>query len=85
MKTQQIEGVVMAWLSPIEYAAQRCFQSMPGVCTYENTAHRRCHQKSAHSSMNELRADINKVCLGFVHMKRQQQEEEQRIANKNDR
>ena len=51
MKTQQIEGVVMAWLSPIEYAAQRCFQSMPGVCTYENTAHRRCHQKSAHSSM----------------------------------
>ena len=34
---------------------------------------------------NELRADINKVCLGFVHMKRQQQEEEQSIANKNDR
>ena len=51
MKTQQIEGVVMAWLSPIECAAQRCFQSMPGVCTYENTAHRRCHQKSAHSSV----------------------------------
>ena len=51
MKTQQIEGVVMAWLSPIECAAQTCFQSMPGVCTYENTAHRRCHQKSAHSSV----------------------------------
>ena len=51
MKTQQIKGVVMAWLSPIECAAQRCFQSMPGVCTYENTAHRRCHQKSAHSSV----------------------------------
>ena len=28
MKTQQIEGVVMAWLSPIECAAQTCFQSM---------------------------------------------------------
>ena len=38
MKTQQIEGVVMAWPSPIECAAQTCFQSMPGVCTYENTA-----------------------------------------------
>ena len=50
MKTQQIEGVVK-WLSPIECAAQTYFQSMPGVCTYENTAHRRCHQKSVHSSV----------------------------------
>ena len=25
--------------------------SMPGVCTFENTAHRRCHQKSAHSTV----------------------------------
>ena len=24
---------------------------MPGVCTYENTAHRRCHQKSANSTV----------------------------------
>ena len=31
------------------------------------------------------RADSNKVCLGFVHMKIQQKEEEQSIANKNDR
>ena len=51
MKKQQIEGVLMAWLSPIECGAQRCFQSMSGVCTYENTAHRRCHQESAHPSM----------------------------------
>ena len=34
---------------------------------------------------NELHADINKVCLGFVHVKIQQKEEEQSIANKNDR
>ena len=34
---------------------------------------------------NELRADINKICLGFVHMKTQQKGEEQSIANKHDR
>ena len=27
MKKQQIEAVVMAWLSPIKSGAQRCFQS----------------------------------------------------------
>ncbi len=31
---------------------------------------------------NELRADINKVCSRFVHMKIQQKEEEQSVANK---
>ena len=38
MKTQQIEGVVMAWLSPIECAAQRCFQStvaLPGAISHK--------------------------------------------------
>ena len=53
MKAQQIEGAVMAWLSPIECAAQRCFQRMPGVCTYENTSHRRCHQKKC-SFLSEM-------------------------------
>ena len=33
MNTQQIEGVVTAWLSPIHCVAHRCFQSMPGVYT----------------------------------------------------
>ena len=66
--------MVMAWLSPIECAAQTCFQSMLGVCTYENTA-------LLIPQWNELRADINKVC-GFVHMKIEQKEEEQSIANK---
>jgi hypothetical protein len=28
MKKQQIEDVVMAWLSPIECGAQRCFQKI---------------------------------------------------------
>ena len=32
--------------------AQKSLPSVPGVCTYENTAHRRCHQKSAHSEMS---------------------------------
>ena len=31
---------------------------------------------------NALRADMNKVCLGFVHMKILQKEEEQSVANK---
>ena len=38
MKTQQIEGVVMAWLSPIECATQRCFQStvaLPGAISHK--------------------------------------------------
>ena len=34
------------------------------------------------TKLSQLRADINKVCLRFVHMKIQQKEEEQSVADK---
>ena len=62
----------MAWLSPIECAAETYFQSMPGVCTCENTAHRKD-------------ADINKVCFGVCTYENTAEGRGTKHANKNAR
>ena len=38
---------------------------MPGVCTYENTAYRRCHQKSAHSSVKWAARRLTRFVWGL--------------------
>jgi len=60
LKTQQIEGVVLAWLSRKNAQHIDIFKSLQ----------RRCHKKSAHSSMKSPRG---------------QKEEKQSIENKKDR
>ena len=79
MKKQQVEGVVMAWLSPIECGAQRCFQSefVHMKTSTSKVSPRKC------SFLNEMSCvqTLPRLVLRFVHMKIQQKEEEQSVAN----
>ena len=81
MKKQQIEGVVMAWLSPVECGHRDVFKVCLEFVHMKTQYIEGVTKKVLIPQWNELRADINKVCLRFVHMKIQQKEEEQSVAN----
>ena len=60
----------MAWFSPIECAAQRCFQSMPRVCTMKTQHVENITKKSAHSSVKSAARRPRKSMQADLHAAR---------------